>query len=109
MALTLTYYDEYLRQNITESRETRGIALVADEGTLPAAWVTRLNVLQVYIITCLECMKSTEDLFSAKLGAYRKEYAADLAKARLAQAAIDAAAGTATGPASFFTVELFRS
>lgn len=109
MPLQHTYADAYLASRVTQAREDQAISDVADLGTLPAAWVSRLTILRVYIITCLEMMAGPEDTFSAKLSAYRKDYDAALLQARAAQAQVDAAAGTPRGGASFFSVDLQRS
>lgn len=107
MPLVHTYADAYLAPRVTEARETQAAADVAQLGTLPEAWVTRLTVLRAYVITCLENMASADDTFAAKLSAYRKDYEAAIPQARAAQAQVDA--GTpSTGGGSFFTVDLQR-
>ena len=106
---TYTYADAYLAPLISKSLETRAVADVADLGTLPASWVQRLVVLRAYVITCLECNKAPDDTFAAKLSAYRKEYADQLARARAAQDAVNATAGTGSPSSSPFTVSLERS
>lgn len=112
MALTYTYHDAYLAPLVTEAREAQAIADVADLGTLPSSWVERLVRLRAFIITCLECQKTPDDTFAAKLAAYRKEWPTTLQEARLAQSVIDAAANGG-GPSSvgggFFFVGLERS
>ena len=111
MALTQTYHDEYLLKLITQSREDRAAADVADEGTFPASWTSRLIVLRAYVITCQECMRTPDDTFDAKLKTYRAEYKDALVSARLAQLAATAAAGGSSAPSgggSFFTVDLMR-
>lgn len=108
MTTTYTYSDDYLRHLVTDARETRAVVEVSQHGVLPEEWVTRLVILQAYIITCLECMKSADDTFSAKLAAYRKIYADTLSQARAAQALIDAENG-GTGGGSMFTVPLERA
>lgn len=107
MPLQNTYTDAYLAPLVTQAREAQAITDVAALGTLPAEWVTRLTVIRAYVITCLECTQSPEDLFTVKLKAYRTDYADNLAQARAAQAVIDAGSGTAGG-ASFFSVALER-
>ena len=110
MALTYTYPDQYLRRQVTEEREARAVADVADLGTLPATWVQRLVVLRAYVLTCLECQEKPDDLFAAKLTTYRKEFDSALSLARSAQSAASAqTGGAASGGGSFFSVELFRS
>lgn len=109
MPLQHTYADAYLAPRVTQAREDQAISDVADLGTLPAAWVSRLVVLRAYVITCLENMQSDDDTFAAKLAAYRKDYDATLMQARAAQSQLDAASGTANGGASFFSVDLQRN
>lgn len=109
MALTYPYTDAYLAPLVTQAREAKALADVADLGTLPDVWVERLAVLRTYIITCLESQKAPDDMFGVKLSAYRKEWTEALAQARAAQIAAEAAAGTAAGGGSAFSVELVRS
>ena len=101
MPLTNTYFDGYLAPLVTVDRETRAAADVAAYGTLPAAWVTRLVVLRAYMLTCLESQKAPDDLFAAKLSAYRKEYDSSVIQAIQAQAAADALTGTANSSSPF--------
>ncbi|MBB1161471.1 hypothetical protein [Aquariibacter albus] len=108
MPLTHYYADAYLAPLVTEEREARAAADVAELGTLPAAWVARLVVARAYVLTCLESQRAADDTFSAKLSAYRKEWDSTLAQARAAQAAADAASG-GTGSASIYTVALERA
>jgi hypothetical protein len=109
MALRYPYADPYLAPYITGAREDAASAAVEALGTLPAYWVERLTTLQAYMIACAECMKAPDDVFSAKLSAYRKAYDLALPQARAAQAAADEAAGVApSGSGSFFTVDLQR-
>jgi hypothetical protein len=105
---TLTYSDAYLRTLVTDARELRATVEVAELGTLPANWVTRLTIIRAYMITCTECLAEPNDTFAAKLSAYRKEFDQALVQARSAQALIDAAAGKLTGGGSMFTVPLER-
>jgi hypothetical protein len=109
MPLSQTYADAYLAPLVTVEREARAAADVADLGTLPAAWVNRLTVLRAYVLTCLESQRTPDDVFAAKLGAYRKEFDAALTQGRQAQAALDATAGTASGGGSIFSVNLVRA
>lgn len=111
MAVTsYPYADAYLARHVTPTRETQAIQEVGEAGTFPDAWVARLVVLRAYIITCLECQQSPEDLFTAKLASYRREYTDALQQARAAQQAADALAGTAaTGGAGIFTLSLERA
>ncbi len=84
MALTLTYYDSYLTPLMTEERETRALADVDRIATFPTVWRGKLGVLRGYVLTCLESNADAEDVFSVKLGQYRKEFDATLAQARAA-------------------------
>lgn len=104
MALANTYTDALLAPKMTEAVEARAVADVADLGTLPASWVSRLQVLRAYVLLCLDKGTDADDAYAAKLAAYRKEWADCLAQARSAQAAGGA---SATG-ASFLTIGLER-
>jgi hypothetical protein len=108
MPLINTYTDGYIATQITNEREARAMADVADLGTLPAAWVTRLTVLRAYVITCLECAKSTDDMWTAKFSSYSKEYTGTLQQARAAQSLIDAASTTPGFGTGVFTCEIAR-
>lgn len=109
MPLTQTYADGYLAALVTVERETRASADIAALGTLPAAWVSRLTILRAYILTCLECQKTPDDTFGAKLSSYRKEYTEALTQARAAQQAAELSAnGISLGVGSLFTVALER-
>jgi hypothetical protein len=108
------YADKYLAALVTSEIAARAESDVSDLGAMPAAWRTRLEILRAYIIVCLESMKAPEDLFSAKLAAYRADWKEALPQARAAQATAEAAAaaenGTAiSGGSSFFSVALERS
>lgn len=107
MPLQNAYTDAYLSPLVTEAREAQAAADVAELGTLPAGWVTRLTVIRAYIITCLESIRQPDDVFTLKLTAYRKDYADALTQARAAQAVVDAEAGGGGG-SSFFSVGLER-
>lgn len=108
MPLINTYTDGYIATQITPEREARAMADVADLGTLPAAWVARLTVLRAYVITCLECAKSPDDMWTTKLSAYRKEYDSTLQHGRAAQSLIDAASTTPGFGTGVFTCEIAR-
>lgn len=109
MALRYPYADPYLAPHVTGAREDAAFASVSALGTLPAYWVERLTVLQAYVITCAECMKAPDDVFSAKMAAYSKAFAQALPQARAAQQMADEAAGVApTGGGSIFSVDLQR-
>lgn len=109
MALTYTYSDAYLQPLITEATEDAAQAFVADVGTLPAHWVSRLCVIRAYVITCLDKQKAADDLFATKLANYKREFDEALKAAKAAQAVIDAESGTAAGGGSFFSVGLERA
>jgi len=108
MPLTYAYADAYLASRVTEARENAAVAYVSDLGTFPVDWTERLVILRAYIVTCMESMQAPDDLFAAKLAAYRKEYADTLTSARAAQSALDQAAGDASS-ASVFSIALERS
>lgn len=110
MPLTYTYHDKYLAPLVAEAVEARATADVTALGSFPAEWVERLTVVRGYVLTCMESQKAPDDLFTAKLAIYRKEFDALLPQARAAQVAADAASGTApSGGSSWASVELTRS
>lgn len=110
MPLTYTYHDKYLAPLVAAEVETRAAADVATLGTFPAEWVERLTVVRSYVLTCMESQKAPDDLFTAKLAIYRKEFDALRQQARAAQVAADATSGTApSGGSSWASVELTRS
>lgn len=84
MPLTHTYFDAYLKTHVTPEREERAAAEVAALGTFGADWRARLVVRRAYVITCLECQASPDDLFAQKLKHYRQEFDALLVQARAA-------------------------
>ena len=84
MPIAHTYFDAYLKNHVTEERETRAAAEVAELGTFAAEWVARLVILRAYIITCLECQAQPDDLFAQKLKHYRGEFDSVLSQARTA-------------------------
>lgn len=79
---TLTYQDAYLARFCTEERETRAFDEVDFLGTFSTEWRNKLTVIKTYILACLENQADPEDLFSAKLTNYRKEFEFVLAQAR---------------------------
>jgi len=110
MPLTNSYTDAYLAPIVTQEREDRATADIADLGTFPDAWTARLIVIRTYLLTCLESQKSADDVFASKLASYRKEFESTLAQAKAAQRATeDADDGVGTGSGSPFTVSLERS
>jgi hypothetical protein len=96
MPLSFSYHDAYLAPLITADRETRAAAEVAQLGAFDDAWAQRLAVLRAYVLTCVESQKAPDDLFAAKLSAYRKEFDAALPQARAAVAASSPSAGGAS-------------
>jgi hypothetical protein len=84
MAITLTYPDAFLTRHCTEDRETRAFADVDVLGAFATEWRERLTILQVYILACLENQADAEDLYTAKLKAYREEFRRQLAHAQAA-------------------------
>lgn len=108
MALTYAYTDAYLAPLVTEDREARAVADVAAIGTFPTDWTERLVRLRAYVLVCLESAKSPDDLFTAKLAAYRKEWDQALPLARAAQDAATAAAGGVPTMASLVSIPLER-
>ena len=83
--MAITYTDEYLASEVTPSREARATADVDAVMTFPEAWRNRLIELRTYIVTCQECMQgTTDDLFYAKLKAYRDEYESAMVTAKAA-------------------------
>lgn len=81
---TLTYEDAYLARFCTDERETRAFDDVDDLGTFATVWRNKLTVVRCYVLACLENQADPEDLFSAKLTNYRKEFESLLAQARAA-------------------------
>lgn len=108
MSTTYTYSDAYLAPLVTKDREVRAIADVAAYGTFPADWVERLVRLRAYVLVCLESAKAPDDLFTAKLAAYRKEFEQALPLARAAQDAVNEAAG-APASSSLISIPLERA
>lgn len=109
MPLKYAYADAALAPRVTQAREDQATEEVTVLGTFPDDWVKRLVVLRTYMITCVECQMSTDDLYAAKLASYRKDFSDALPQARAAQAAAEAVQGKAQrGGASFFTVDLQR-
>lgn len=112
MALTYFYPDAYLQPLVTEPREQRAIADVAGQfettTALPAFWKQRLVILRAYVLTCQECQKAPEDLFSAKLRAYSAEWDKAVPAAIVARDSASAGTGGTVGGASFVTVSLER-
>jgi hypothetical protein len=75
---TYSYPDAYLGKFCTSERETRALAIVQDSATtagvtLSADWLERVTVAQTYVLAALENQADPEDLFAAKLKAYRQQ------------------------------------
>ena len=103
------YTDAYLAPLVTDERAARAAVEVASLGTFPADWTDRLNIQRAYIITCLESQKSADDVFAAKLSAYRKEFEQTLSGARGAQLASNTSAAMPNSAGSIFSIGLERS
>lgn len=82
MAIAYTYFDAYLKAHVTEERENRAFAEVAEYGTFATEWAERLTILRAYVITCLECQAQPDDLFAQKLKNYRAEFDSVIAQAK---------------------------
>ena len=85
----LVYPDAYLSRFCDDDREERAYAAVDQLATFDTSWRDSLTILKCYIIACLENQADSEDLFSAKLKNYTKEFNGLLEQARVAQAEID--------------------
>jgi len=86
----LEYNDAYLCKFCTSDREERAAAAVAlldPDATFTQEWTDQLTVVKCYILACLENQADPEDLFTAKLASYRKEFDGLLVQAR--NAAVD--------------------
>lgn len=79
-----TYNDAYLAKHCTDDREARAYVDVDDIATFAAEWRDKLAALRCYIIACLECQASPDDLFGAKLKHYRTEFDTVLTQAKAA-------------------------
>lgn len=109
---TYVYPDAYLAQFCTDEREARAIEDVAvyaaqlpDGQTFSADWTERLTIAQCYILACMENQADSEDLFTAKLKTYRKQF--DVV---LQQAISDASATAgAVGGFGLFSIPLERA
>lgn len=82
--MAITYSDEFLQPLCTAARETEAGDYVDDLGTFPDAWRNRLIRLRVYILSCLDAQAEPDDLYSAKLEDYRREWRDILPQARAA-------------------------
>lgn len=105
-----TYDDAYLAAFCIREREDRAAAEVARLAavagvTLSDDWTAQLTVVQCYVLAAMENQGSPDDLFAAKLKAYRARFEAMLPQAI---AAAQKEAGVVTS-ASFFSVPLERA
>lgn len=106
MPLTNAYHDAYLASLVTPEREVRAAADVGQLGSFTDAWLARLTVLRAYVLTCMESQKAPDDLFSAKLAEYRREFDRLLPAATAAALAEQAA--TSGGRRSPLVVDIER-
>lgn len=97
-----TFHDAYLAKHCTEAREARAYADVDALGTFAAAWRDKLATARTYVIACLECQASPDDLFGAKLKHYRGEFDTLLGQARAATPDDDG------NPAAVFSIPILR-
>lgn len=97
-----TFHDAYLAKHCTESRELRAYADVDALGTFAADWRDKLAVARTYVIACLECQSSPDDLFGAKLKHYRTEFDSTLSQARSATPDVDG------NPLPIFSMPILR-
>lgn len=87
MITTLLYNDAYLERFCTGEREERAFAavdLLDPDGNFTTDWRNSLTIVKCYILACLENQADPEDLFTAKLKTYNKEFDGLLAQARTA-------------------------
>lgn len=82
--MSVIYYDAYLKKFCDSAIEYRAYGEVDIRGTFSDAWRDRLVVYMAYILVCLENQANEEDLFTAKLKSYQKEFDRVLAQARAA-------------------------
>ncbi|MCB1892655.1 MAG: hypothetical protein H6880_11330 [Rhodobiaceae bacterium] len=93
MATAYNYPDAYLAKFCTEEREARAVDDVAlfaasADVTFSADWAERLTIIQTYILAALENQADADDLFTAKLKAYRDQLAVELPRAVTAARAL---------------------
>lgn len=80
----LTYRDAYLKKFCNSEMEDAAYAAVDLLGAFADEWRDPLTVLKCYELVCIENQADTEDLFTAKLKTYSKEFAGLLSQARTA-------------------------
>jgi len=100
---TLIYPDAYLATFCDDDREERAYAAVDLLGFADSDFRDALCILKCYILACLENQASAEDLFTAKLKTYTKEFEGLVVEARTAVADDDDNYG------SIFSVPLERA
>lgn len=108
MPVTISYTDAYLKTRVTVDIENRAMAEIDAIRAFPTAPVNyreSLIRLRAYIITCLEQGSTSDDVFAAKLTAYRKEYDAALAAAHAAANKVD----TTGNKVALYSISLERA
>lgn len=100
--ITDPYRDPYLATLVSPDRAARAAADVGTLGRFPGDFAERLTVIRAYVITCIECQASPDDLFVQKLKHYQREYDATLVQAR-------ASTPKADGSFTFFSIGLERA
>lgn len=105
--MSYNYADEYLAPLVTAERQRRAEEDVdAIKSDYPEENRDRLVVLRAYIIVCLDCGTSADDVFAHKLKQYRTEFGDELVKA---EAALKAKEGESPAKASLFSIEIDRA
>lgn len=102
--MPITYTDAYLKNLVSAPHETRAITEVDAIATFTTYWRDRLIEIRAYMLVCLDSMKAPEDLFTAKLTHYRKEWNDTLVAAKIALAE----SGSTATPPGFFSIPLER-
>jgi hypothetical protein len=82
--MSLDYRDAYLKDFCSYEVETLAYSDVDLLGTFTTAWRNKLAIVRAYILVCQENQANDEDLFTAKLKTYEKEFEGLLARARTA-------------------------
>lgn len=100
--MPINYTDAYLRGYVDPDTEQRAAGDVDALGSFPEFWRDKLIALRVYVLICMDKQAEPEDLFTAKLATYNKEYSATLAQARAAVAATNDASP------SLFSIPILR-
>ena len=104
------YLDAYLSAFCTDERENRAIAEVERLATgadveFTDAWTEQLVVCKCYVLAAIENQAAPDDLFGAKLKAYRSSFDTMLPQAIAAARAVD---GTVSS-VSIFSIPLERA